>query len=131
MGLVYVTIALRNPIEPDLKPIEVKALVDTGAVTLCIPQWIATQLKLPVKSSRKVIIADGKSVEAPYVGPVEVRFGDRFSFTGALVVGGETVLLGAVPLEDMDLVIDPRSQNVTVNPDSPDIPSAIVMRADS
>ena len=54
-----------------------------------------------------------------------VGFENRTCFTGALVLG-DTVLMGAVPLEDMDLVIHPREQTLTVNPLSPDVPSAIV-----
>jgi len=61
----------------------------------------------------------------PYVGPVQIRFGKRTCFTGALVIG-ESVLLGAVPMEDMDLVVEPSRQTVTVNPKSPNIPSAVV-----
>lgn len=57
-----------------------------------------------------------------------MRFGNRNCFTGALVLG-DAVLLGAVPLEDMDLVISPRSQTITVNPESPNIPAALVKTA--
>jgi hypothetical protein len=39
---------------------------------------------------------------------------------------GDTVLLGAVPMEDMDLVISPARQTIVVNPKSPNIPSAVV-----
>ena len=63
----------------------------------------------------------------PYVGPVQVRFANRSCFTGALVLGDD-VLSGSIPLEDMDLVISPRRQQVTVNPESPHLPSAIVKR---
>ena len=62
----------------------------------------------------------GKS-KVPYVGPVRVRFGDRTCFVGALVMGNE-VLLGAVPMEDMDLVVNPKLGRVTANPASPDTP---------
>ena len=64
----------------------------------------------------------------PYVGPVKVGFGKRGCFPGAFVLG-QRVLVGAIPLEDMDLVINPATRQVTVNPASPEIPSAIVMRA--
>jgi len=39
---------------------------------------------------------------------------------------GDEVLLGAVPMEDMDLVINPATRSVTVNPQSPNIPSSPV-----
>ncbi len=69
--------------------------------------------------------AEGRHVSVPYVGPVQVGFANRSCFTGALVLG-DGVLLGSIPLEDMDLVINPRQQQVTVNPESPNIPSAVV-----
>jgi hypothetical protein len=51
---------------------------------------------------------------------VELRFKNRTGFTGALVMGNE-VLLGAIPMEDMDLVVIPSRLSVDVNPDSPNI----------
>lgn len=125
MGLVYADIELINPKEQTLKPIKINALVDTGAVTLCIPEHIVLQLKLETLEQREVTTADGKKRLVPYVGPVQVRFDNRNCFTGALVLG-DSVLLGAVPLEDMDLVINPRLQTITVNPESPNIPAALV-----
>ena len=74
---------------------------------------------------REVTTADGSKRLCPYVGPIEVHFGERACFTGALVLGDE-VLLGAVPMEDMDLVVSPAMRTVTVNPDSPNIPSSTV-----
>jgi hypothetical protein len=60
----------------------------------------------------------------PYVGPVEVRFGNRRCFTGAMVLGNE-VLLGAIPMQDMDLVLRPQLQSVDVNTESPNIPLSV------
>jgi len=125
MGLVYVDIELINPRDPSLRPIQEKALVDSGAITLCIPEHVALQLQLIELEKREVTTAEGKSLLVPYVGPLQVRFENRNCFTGALVMG-DTVLFGAVPMEDMDLVINPRMQQVTVNPASPNIPSAVV-----
>ena len=128
MGLVHAEIELINPRDAALRPLAVRALVDTGAITLCIPEHVALQLGLAELERREVQTADGRSMLVPYVGPIQVRFGNRNCFTGALVLG-DAVLLGAVPLEDMDLVIDPRGQQVTVNPASPNIPSLLVKRA--
>lgn len=127
MGLIYTCVDLINPRNRSLKPISAKALVDTGAITLCIPEHVVVQLGLEELEKREVKTADGEPRLVPYVGPIQVRFGNRSCFTGALVLG-DSVLLGAVPMEDMDLVINPRTQELTVNPDSPNIPSAIVMR---
>jgi clan AA aspartic protease len=125
MGLVYANIELINPKEQALKPIKVNALIDTGAITLCIPEHIVLQLKLETLEQREVTTADGKKSLVDYVGPIQVRFENRNCFTGALVLG-DSVLLGAIPLEDMDLVVNPRLQTITVNPENPNIPAALV-----
>lgn len=126
MGLVYASISLRNPRDMSLAPINAEALVDTGSMHLCIPAHIAIQLKLETLYEREVTIADGTKKLCPYVGPVEVLLLGRGCFTGALVLG-DNVLLGAVPIEDMDLVVNPATRSLTVNPKSPNIPSSIAM----
>ena len=108
-----------------MKPIPVKALVDTGAMTICIPEHIAVQLKLAEIEKREITTADGTSHLVPYVGPIQIKFENRTCFTGALVLG-KSVLMGAVPMEDMDLVVAPSGRTITVNPESPNIPSALV-----
>jgi clan AA aspartic protease len=107
MGQVYAEIELRNASRTDLQPITVRALVDTGALMMCIPEHLAVQLSLQRQRRVDVMLANGRWVnEIDYVGPLLVRFRDRTCFVGAFVMGDE-VLLGAVPMEDMDLVIDP------------------------
>lgn len=91
---------------------------------LCISEHIALQLKLETESEREVSVADGRKMKVPYVGPIRVDFENRFCFVGALVLGDE-VLLGAVPMEDMDLVV-PSRREVTVDPMSSNIPHARV-----
>jgi clan AA aspartic protease len=125
MGLIYASIVLGNPRDRSLAPLSVEALADTGAVHLCIPEHVALQLKLESLHEREVTTADGKKRLCPYAGPVEVTFGNRTCYVGALVLGDE-VLLGAVPMEDLDLVLCPRTRSITVNPESPNIPTAKV-----
>jgi len=125
MGYVHADVQLRNPRLPKLKPVEVMAMVDTGTMTLCIPEHIALQLKLRSEKLREVTTADGRRQMVPYVGPIEVVFENRNCYVGALVLGDE-VLLGAVPMEDMDLVISPSHRKVVVNPESPNFPHAHV-----
>jgi clan AA aspartic protease len=128
MGLITTDIELSNPKRADLAPLVVNALVDTGAMTICIPQRVAVQLDLEEIETREVTTADEKSHVVPYVGPIQIRFRNRTCFTGALVIG-ETVLLGAVPMEDMDLVVSPSRQTIIVNPQSPNLPHAVVKGA--
>ncbi len=120
MGLVYSKIILSNPVKAELKPIEVKCLVDTGSTYLSIPQHLATQLQLKELETREATLADGSSKTVPYAGPVKVSFENRSCFVGTLIFGDE-VLLGAMPMEDMDLVVQPKLLKLTVNPESPNI----------
>jgi len=128
MGHIWAEISLSNPRDRDLEQVAVKALADTGAMMLCFPEHLAMQLKLDFEVTREVTLADGQSKSVPYVGPIMVNFGKRYCYVGALVLGDE-VLLGAVPMEDMDLVLNPARQEVTVNPASPNIPHSRVKRA--
>lgn len=125
MGHVFADIELSNPRQPELTPMKVSALADTGALMLCIPEHIALQLNLQTESMREVSVADGRNINVPYVGPIRITFGKRFCFVGALVLGDE-VLLGAVPMEDMDLVVNPGRRELTVDPQNPNIPHARV-----
>ena len=124
MGLIYAEISLKNLLSPEIEPYVAAALVDTGALHLCIPQHIALQLRLKQLEEREVTIADGSKKVVPYVGPIQVTFKNRNCFTGAMVLG-EEVLLGAIPMEDMDLVIQPALLQVTANPQSPNIPASV------
>jgi len=117
MGLVNAKIILRNPKEKKLKSLKVDALVDSGTVHLCIPEHIQIQLKLEEIDKKEVILADGERKLVPYVGPIEIKFKNRLGFAGALVIGDQ-VLLGAIPMEDMDLVVIPKKKILDVNPDS-------------
>ncbi|MBL4885219.1 MAG: clan AA aspartic protease [Planctomycetaceae bacterium] len=124
MGLTTAKIQLRNPRLPDLVPLEVDALADTGAVHLCIPEHVQIQLKLEEIDKKEVTLADGSQKLVPYVGPIELRYQNRIGFAGALVMGDQP-LLGAIPMEDMDLIVIPKTREVIVNPFSPNIASSI------
>jgi clan AA aspartic protease len=125
MGLTHAKLLLKNPRQPDLQPVEVSALVDSGAVHLCIPAHVQIQLGLDEVTRKEVTLADGGKRLVPYVGPVELHFKNRVGFAGALVMGDE-VLLGAIPMEDMDLVLIPRTRTLDVNPESPNVATSVV-----
>ena len=124
MGLSNANIQLRNPRLPELEPIEIDALADTDAVHLCIPLHIQIQLKLEEIDKKEVTLADGSRKLVPYVGPIELRYKNRVGFAGALVMGDQP-LLGAIPMEDMDLVVVSKTREVIVNPSSPNVASSI------
>ena len=117
-------ITLRNPRIPELQPIEVEALAETGSVHLAIPEHVQIQLKLEQHDTKEVTLADGSKRSIPYVGPIELRFKNRVGFVGAIVMGDQ-VLLGAIPMEDMDLVLFPKDRRVDVNPANPNIACSI------
>ncbi len=125
MGLVFANLELKNPRQPDLAVVSAKALVDTGAVHLCIPEHVRIQLNLEEMDKKEVTLADGTQYLVSYVGPVEIHFKNRIGFVGALVLGDQ-VLLGAIPMEDMDLVVIPQKRLIDVNPNSPNVASTIV-----
>jgi clan AA aspartic protease len=124
MGLIHSTVELRNPVDGQRASMTVNALVDTGALHLCLPKHVALQLGLRELEQREVTLANGDRALVPYMGPVEVRFANRRCFTGAVVLGDEA-LLGAIPMEDMDLVVSPATQTLAVNPASPNIPASV------
>lgn len=125
MGYVHARISISNPGTPDLKPVGVNASVNMGALMLCIPEQLQHQLDLKEEDKREVTTAGGARHLIPYVGPVNIKFENRSCFVGALVIGDE-VLLGAVPMEDVDRVIHPATKPVTVNPASPNFPHTLV-----
>lgn len=131
MGLVYADIDLisgddlalhrRGYLrEEDIKRMRVSALVDSGAYMLMINERIKAQLDLPVLGETAGRLADDTEVRLEVVGPVELRFENRRVTVDALVLPGDAeVLLGAIPLEDLDVVIDAKQQRLIVNPESP------------
>jgi clan AA aspartic protease len=125
MGYVHAEIELSNPKEGTLGRLTTTALVNTGALNLCIPEHVRLQLGLDEAEKREIATADGRKSLVPYVGPVMIRFQNRTAFVGALVLGDE-VLLGAVPMEDMDLVVIPATRTLAINPQSPNFPHALV-----
>lgn len=125
MGLTYTNITISNPRKPGVAPLEVRCLADTGALMMRITETIAMSLQLEELEKRTVTIADGSTRQVPFVGPLRIDFGKRFCFTGAFVLGNEP-LLGAVPMEEMDLVVHPARQRVEPNPAHPDAPHYIM-----
>ena len=131
MGLIYADIELINADdlafvrrhvigEEEVKRRNVKMLVDTGSVYMCINESVQEQLQLAIVEKRKGQLADGSIVEYEVAGPIEVRFKNRRCVVDAMVLPGDNeMLLGSIPLEDMDILIHPTRQELIVNPDHP------------
>jgi hypothetical protein len=124
MGTVYEEITLKNVgdvfrvrdgrlKESEVRQTTVQALVDTGAWTLFINDTLRQQLGLGIKGSSEVVLANDTVELCPMTEPVEVRWKDRFMTCEALVFPGNGVpLFGAIPMEAMDLIVDPRNERV-------------------
>ena len=103
--------------DDEIRKVTTIALVDSGAYDLILNQEIQDRLQLPVLGKRPVKLADETIIEVDIVGPVEVRFETRATTVRALVLPDtEEVLLGAIPLEGLDVVIDPLRERLLVNP---------------
>ena len=128
MGLIYadielvsagdVELARRGYIQKnEIKKETVSALVDSGAYMMCINEHIKAQLDLPVIDTMEAELADGTLKKMDVVGPVIINFKNRTTSCNAAVLPGESeVLLGAIPMEDMDVVLVPKLQTIDVNP---------------
>ncbi len=131
MGLVYADIELINAVdielakrhvigEDEIKRIKLSMLVDSGAYMMAINETIQQQLDLPLIEKRKVQLASGEVAEYDVAGPVRVHFSNRTAICNAFVLSGDTEpLLGAIPMEEMDVLIHPQRQELIVNPEHP------------
>jgi hypothetical protein len=89
-----------------------------------VPAGLAAELGLEELYKKEIFTADGKMHKRPYVGPVHIKFENRGCMTGAVVMG-DKVLLGAIPMEDMDLVVLPNDRRIAVNPLHPKYASGL------
>jgi clan AA aspartic protease len=141
MGKVMATIKLINALDSgnaragnlrleQVRTLEMEALVDTGATLLVIPEEVAAFLGLPEVGKRPIRLADGRVRNFPVVGELRIEIFGRDMSTDAVVMPiGTTLLIGQVVLETLDLVVDPKSRDVLVNPAHPDGPMADALSA--
>lgn len=125
------TLAEAGSLDPSrVRSVEIEALVDTGATMLMIPADVVARLGLPVKGTRKVRYADSRVGEVPRVGGIKIEIRGRDALVSALVgPAGSTALIGQIPLEEMDFVVDPKSRELRPNPASPDAPVMDLLHA--
>jgi clan AA aspartic protease len=131
MGLVYANIEIinggdlemvrRNMMDiEEVKRLNVNILVDSGSYMLCINESIQEQLELPVVDTKKAQTADNRIIDCPVVDNIQIRFKNRQWSGRAMVLPGDAEpLLGAIPLEEMDVMIHPLRNELIVNPDHP------------
>lgn len=131
MGLIYANIQLINAEDiglqkrgylkkEEIRQVEVKMMVDSGAYMMAINENIMRQLGLRAVEKYPAVLADGTEIEFDLTSPIEVRFDNRHAVVNALVLPGDNEpLLGVIPMEAMDVVIHPLKQELTVNPKHP------------
>jgi len=121
MGLVHAEITLKNLKdkmkaeegyikEPEVRQTTVKAVVDTGAMTLVINEQLRQKLGLDVVGEKPATLADNTKKTVQIAEAVEVHWKNRSMICQPWVVSAGRILLGAIPLENMDLIVDPGSQ---------------------
>ena len=117
-------LSLRGQLPPeDIRSEIIEALVDTGATTLAIPDDVARRLGLRFAGTRNVRYANGQRDAIPWVEGVRVEILGREMTCDAFVVpAGATALIGQIPLEALDLIVDPKNRELRVNPESPESP---------
>ena len=125
MGFVYAEITLKNAAdtefhkrgsmkEPEIRQTTVTAIVDTGAANLVINEDIRQQLGLRIDGSYTAKLADGSVKIYSRTEPVEIKWKNRESVQKPILVpSANEILLGAIPLEDMDLIVNPVKQELT------------------
>jgi clan AA aspartic protease len=107
--------ARRGLIPPEaVRTVTLQALVDTGAVTMVIPEDAAQALGLSVIQVHNVTLADGSKRDLPTVGVFVEILGRQMLCTAYVTPAGTTPLIGQIPLEYLDLVVDPNTREVRV-----------------
>ena len=125
MSIIHTEITLKNAVDvsnfatgivknqAEIRQTTVQALVDTGAWTLVINEAIRDQLGLQVIGTESGTLADGTKDTFNVAGPLEIIWNDRRTICVALVLPtADEVLLGAIPLEALDLTINPRKEEI-------------------
>lgn len=107
--------------EEEIRRIRVRMLVDSGSYLMAINDNIQEYLNLPFQYQEPAVLADGRTILCDVVGPIEVRFANRRATCNAFVLPGDSEpLLGAIPMEEMDVLIDARRQELVINPSHPE-----------
>jgi predicted aspartyl protease len=90
-----------------VRRVRVRGVVDSGATRLVIPQAVATHLGVESSGNSKVRYADGRTAERLIVKDIHLSYGGRESVFNAIVEPDrESILIGAIVLEDLDFLID-------------------------
>lgn len=112
-----------------LRVVETQALVDTGSVYLVLPAAIVEQLGLRILGQQLARYADGREESVGVTEALRIECQGRQTTEDALVTG-DTVLIGQVVLEKLDLLVDCKNQQLVPNPANPDYPVTYILSTD-
>jgi clan AA aspartic protease len=123
MGLTYAKLKLTNLF--NRQSVEIEALVHAGATFMCVTEEVAHQLGFDTTEVARQFVrtADGRQINVPKIAPIEIAFENRSYVTEAVVLGDEC-LMGVLPMEAMDLVVESITERLKVNPAHPNYPVA-------
>ncbi len=107
----------------EVREVHLNCLIDSGAVLSYLPQEVVELLGLPVTGSVIVTYADERKEELKKVGPVKIKIGNRDgNFDCLMGPPNCEPLIGQIVLEELDLLIDLKEQQLVVRPESPFLP---------
>lgn len=100
--------AERGLIQPDkVHRMHVRAIVDSRVMRMVIPGSVAEQLRLEISGVTRAVYTDGSSAQRPMARNIHLRCGGREGvFTAVVEPGRESVLIGAIVLQDLDFLVD-------------------------
>lgn len=107
----------------EIRSLKTRALVDTGAIMVMLPQDMVEELGLDI--TRKVIVtyANEQKEERDVAGILNLRIGKRSMGTDCIVgVPGSEPLLGQIVLKELDLIVDCKEKTLSPRPESPYLP---------
>ena len=114
--------------ESEVRQMKVEMMVDTGAYMICINEELKNQLGLEINDRQEGVLANGDRHLFDIAGPIEIRIHNRRTISEAIVFPGNAEpLLGSIPLETMDLLVDPKMGQLVVPKDRPYIAQTLIL----
>ena len=114
--------------ESEVRQMKVEMMFDTGAYMICINEELKNQLGLEINDRQEGVLANGDRHLFDIAGPIEIRIHNRRTISEAIVLPGNAEpLLGSIPLEAMDLLVDPKMGQLVVPKDRPYIAQTLIL----
>ena len=135
MGEVRVSVEIENGFDREMaerglwdptrvRRVDVSLIVDTGSTMLALPEDIVDQLGLRRIYQTPSFLADGSPIETWVASTARLRVLGRIANVDCVVMPtGSPALLGQIPLEYLDALVDCGRRELVVNPNSPNGPS--------